>query len=367
MVNNSPGTIIVGAPGSGKTFAMLNFAANCLGLGQRVIVLDPKDDFPKLYNVNPNIEIVDVNKIRPGALNPFEFLKRVRPDGIVEPLDSATLKTIIELLCGKFDPKTNTEITPIIMDFVTRARTNNYTDLTDVAEYLYSRDLASAQAIGTTLKMFYDNKYGKLLFTKETNVKPLVLSDTSSLVISLFGLELPKYGKTPDQYNDNEKFCSAIVYILTRKLRDILSSKSIIPTTFICDEAQVLFANEEMAGVIDSFLRLGRSLNVATILASQGIASFPDGIANYITTKFMFKSAMEDAQLFLSKFDTSKISPANAIDVNSIVAAATTFPSGTCFMIDRLNRNGIIRIKSIYDVSLLTSNPFAQKEVKENE
>ena len=47
MCNNAPGTIVVGAPGSGKTFALLNIAANCLGMGQRVIAVDPKNDFSK--------------------------------------------------------------------------------------------------------------------------------------------------------------------------------------------------------------------------------------------------------------------------------------------------------------------------------
>ena len=35
-------------------------------MGQRVIAIDPKNDFNKLYNVNPNIEIIDINDIRPN-------------------------------------------------------------------------------------------------------------------------------------------------------------------------------------------------------------------------------------------------------------------------------------------------------------
>ena len=74
--NMAPGTIVCGSPGSGKTFAMLNFAANALGMGQRVIIIDPKNDLDKLKNVDSRIEIIDVNDIRPGALNPLEFLKK---------------------------------------------------------------------------------------------------------------------------------------------------------------------------------------------------------------------------------------------------------------------------------------------------
>jgi hypothetical protein len=113
-----------------------------------------------------------------------------------------------------------------------------------------------------------------------------------------------------------------------------------------------------MANVIDRFLVLGRSLNVATILASQGISHFPSGIANYITTKFMFKSSLDEAEKFLDVFDTSKIDATNAIDINSVLSAVTKFPTGVCFMIDRKGRNGVIKIKSNYDIKLLTSNPF---------
>lgn len=365
--NNAPGTIICGMPGSGKTFALLNFAANNLGMGQRVIAIDPKNDFSKLYNVNPNIDIIDINKIRPGALNPFEFLKKVDKHGNVSYLDTSTLMTIIEILCGKLDKQTIIDITPIVTDFVTKKKnTNEYCDMQDVADYLYSKPSSSAQSIGTMLKMFEDNKYGKLLFTREENVEPLVLSSTDSMIISLHGLSLPDYSKKVEDYDANERFTSAILYIITNKLMDILSEDSKIPTTLICDEAHLLFSNKEMSSIIDRFLVLGRSLNVATILASQGISHFPKGIAQYITTKFIFKSSIEESKAFLNTFDTSKIDSTNAIDTDSIISAITKFPTGVCFMMDRLARNGIIKIKSIYDVKLLTSNPF-DKERTENE
>ena len=363
MCNNAPGTVVVGSPGSGKTFALLNFASNCIGIGQRVIAIDPKNDFPKLYNINKNLDIIDINNIRPGALNPFEFLKTIdEKTGKEKFIDTSTLMTIIEIICGKLDRNILIDITPIVTDFVTKSKNSGeYCDMQDIADYLYANQSESAQMVGTMLKMFEDNKYGKLLFTREQNVKPLVLSSTDSIVISLHGLQLPDYNKKPEDYDANERFTAAILYILTRKLNDILSADSRIPTTFICDEAHILFSNKEMTSIIDRFLVLGRSLNVATVLASQGISHFPREVDNNITTKFIFKSSIEEAQNFLERYDTSKIDPTNAIDVDSIVSSITKFPTGVCFMCDRTGRNGIIRIKSIYDVNLLTSNPFDKK------
>ena len=181
------------------------------------------------------------------------------------------------------------------------------------------------------------------------------------MVISLHGLSLPDYNKKVEDYDANERLTSCIIYLITNKLLEILSNDSKIPTTLFCDEAHLLFSNPEMAKIIDRFLVLGRSLNTATVLASQGISHFPDGISNYITTKFLFKSSIDEAQAFLDAFDTSKISASNSVDINSIISAATNFQTGMCYMIDRNNRNGVIRIKSIYDVNLLTSNPFTKK------
>ena len=362
MVNNAPGTIVCGSPGSGKTFALLNFAANCLGMGQRVIAIDPKNDFNKLLNVNPNVEIVDINDVRPGALNPFTFLQKEK-DGEIQHLDTSTLMTIIELLCGKLDKNIIIDITPIIQDFVTRYKQKGeYQDMQDVADYLFANKSDSARAIGTQLKMYEDNPYGKLLFTRETNVEPLQLSESSSMVIVLHGLSLPDYNKKPEDYDANERLTTTILYIITTKLNHILSGDNIIPTTLICDEAHLLFGNKQMAEIIDKFLVLGRSLNVATILASQGISHFPDGISNYITTKFLFKSSIDEAEAFLERFNTSKVD--GTIDVDSIVGAVANFPTGVCFMMDRLGRNGIIQIQSIYDISLLTSNPIEKKRKK---
>lgn len=362
MLNNAPGSIVLGAPGSGKTFFLLNIAANCMGMGQKVIAIDPKNDFSKLYNVNHNIKIIDINDIQPGAMNPFTFLKKVGKNGEEVPIDTATLMTIIQLLCGKLDNQIIVDITPIVTDFVTKSKNSDeYVDMQDVADYLFANASPAAQTVGTLLKMYEDNKYGQLLFTRETDVEPLVLSSTDSMVISLHGLQLPDYNKKAEDYDASERLTSTILFLITNKLLDILSQDNKIPTTLICDEAHLLFANPDMAKIIDRFLVLGRSLNVATVMASQGISHFPKDTSNYITSKFLFKSSIDEAQLFLERFDTSKLDPSNAVDINSIVSSVTKYPTGVCFYMDRIGRNGVIRIKSIYDTKLLTSNPFAKK------
>jgi hypothetical protein len=336
-----------------NTFFLLNVCANALGMGQRVICIDPKNDFNKLLNVSSSVEFIDINNIRPGALNPFTFLDK---------FDSSTLLSIIEIICGKLDKQDIIAITPIIQDFIIAYnRDGVYKDMQDVADYLFSRDNESCQKIGNMLKMYEDNKYGKLLFTREENVTPLYLNRGTSLIITLHGMSLPDYTKKVEDYDANERFTSAILYIITTKLYELLSSDNKIPTTLVCDEAHLLYGNKKMSDLIDKFLVIGRSLNTATLLASQGISHFPDNIAQFMSTKVMFRSSMEEAKLFLDKFDTSKIDASTAIDTDSVIASTTKLATGNCFMIDSQNRTGFIHIISNYDVKLLTSNPFQKK------
>lgn len=348
--NNPAGTIVVGASSSGKSVFLLSTLANALSLRQRVLVIDPKNDLIKIQNVYPNVKIIDINNIREGALNPFTFLKNI---------DTSSILSIIELICGKLSTDEERAVTPIIQDFVTRfKRDGNYVDMQDVAEYLFSRDNGFASNLGARLKSVSDSKYGKLLFTREENVAPLELSLTDSFVISLHGMDLPDQTVSVENYTASQRFTSAIVYLLSSKLLEILSSNNKIPTIFCCDEAHLLFGNKAMSAIIDRFLVIGRSLGFATILASQGTSHFPKGIANHMATKFIFKSSMEEAGLFLSKFDTTQLGD-NPIDREAIVGMVSSkFVAGDVFMIDKNNNSGFLHIVPNYPLHVFSSNPL---------
>lgn len=350
-MNQACGTLICGMPGSGKTFFMVNTAANLISIGQRVVAIDPKDDFIKLKNVMPEVEVIDINKISPGALNPFTFLS---------DCSAITLMTVIELLLGGITREDAAALTPILTDFMTDfKRDNKYSDLQELVDFLHGNRDDTARLIGQNLRLNQEGKYSKLLFTRERDLKPLYLPEDKSFVISILGMTLPPYGKQLSEYNAEERFSSAVLYLLTSKLTEILSAKSKIPTTIFCDEAHSLFANEEMSRIISEFLRKGRSLNVAVVLGSQAVGSFPDDISQYMSSKFIFKSSMQDAEQFLNKFDTSKFDMSKAIDRDSVIGGITSLKTGQCFGIDYNQKSGFIQIKSIWPIELLTSNPLA--------
>ena len=358
--NDNSGTIVCGMPGSGKTFFMVNTAANCICMGQRIVAIDPKDDFIKLKNIMPEVEVVDINKVkeqRPGALNPFTFLS---------DCSAINLMTVIEILLGEVTREDKSALIPILTDFMTDYRKyGNYTDLQDLVDYLHSNRNDTARIIGQNLRLNQESKYSALLFTRERDVEPLYITPTKSLVISILGMTMPSPDKKLNEYNAEERFSSCVLYLLTSKLREILASKQVIPTTVFCDEAHSLFANDQMEEIISEFLRKGRSLNIATVLGSQAMSSFPDYIGQYVASKFIFKSSVDDAKEFLTRFDVSKMDIEKSIDYNSTIGGIANLKTGCCFMIDRLGRSGFVQIESIWPIELLTSNPLATQNREE--
>ena len=74
--NGSAGTVLVGSPGSGKTYFLLNVLTNCVLMKQRIFGIDPKNDLGVLSEIFPDeVEYIDINDIKSGALNPFTVLR----------------------------------------------------------------------------------------------------------------------------------------------------------------------------------------------------------------------------------------------------------------------------------------------------
>ena len=293
QMNEPSGTLIIGVPGSGKTYFSVNVAANEIACGKRVLAIDPKDDFMNLKNIWPDVKVVDVNKISPGSLNPFMFLKSC---------DALTLKTIIELIVGGIkDANTNSKINGILEDFIRRFyKDDEEVQMQDVIDYLYRREDDGLRNLASEIQVSANSQYGGLLFTRTRGVVETIdINETDNVVFSLLGLPFPNGTKDLKDYTAEENFTTAIVYIIARKLRESLAENSHIPTTLFCDEAHILFSNPQLAQTLNSFLTMGRSLNMATVLASQSVKHFPENISQFIANKFVFKSSKEEAECLL--------------------------------------------------------------------
>ena len=341
--NGAPTTVITGKPGSGKTFFTLNQIANCLIFSCRVFCIDPKNDLGVISKVFPEVEYININDIKPGALNPFKVIKNI---------DTNILSSIISIICGGLTDEQIVSITPIVNDFVLKYKRNKMNvSFADVADYLFANDNHDAQTIGTKLQIHRDSKYGPLLFEDGENLD----FNNKSKIISLHGMDLPK--SQDSKLTEIQKFNSCIVFIICKILRDLLTEGG-YPTLFVMDEAHIAFQNKDFMNIIDEFMVLGRSLNVATILATQNSTHFPDGIAQLVSSKFCFKSSTNEAEHFLNSFFNKDGN--NSADFESIVYQIGQFGVGDCFYIDSQNRSGIFHVTSLLGNDI-TSNPLMRK------
>lgn len=342
--NKASGTAIFGSPGSGKTYFLLNVAANALMMNQKLFALDPKDDLGVLSDIFPNVEYIDINNIKPGALNPFKVIKN---------LDTNILLSIISIICDGISDDQMISITPIINDFINKhKRTKSDVSFADVADYLYANDNIQAQSIGTKLQIHRDSKYGSLLFEESDNS---IEFNSNSKIISLHGMDLPK--AMDSKISEEQKFNSGIVYIICKMLRDLLTD-GCYPTMFVMDEAHIALRNKSFNDILDEFLILGRSLCVPTVLATQNPSHLPDSISQLIASKFCFKSSSKEASIFLDMFFNK--SEEGMADFNSIIYQVSQFQSGQCFFIDSENRSGIFKVTSLFGDDI-NSNPLTKK------
>lgn len=352
--NRSPGTILVGAPGGGKTFAMLSLAAASLEQGARIFALDAKNDMQSLKNVYPNIKITDVNKIAPGSLDPFLVFPNV---------DTTVILTIVEMLCGNLSSEQKLAVTPIIGDFIKRARLTGKTSFRDFAEYLYQNQNKYAQAVGNQLLLHADTKYGPLIFGYPGKISRGMKINNDNRIISIFGMSLPSGSETA---KPDEMLSSAVVYIICKMMKDILTKKTVngkkvdrTPTVLFLDECHMLFRSKAIVDIIDEILVLGRSLGVSVCLASQNVTHFKKDIAQLVATKICFNMSKNEATEFFDMFNNT--TSTNELDTRECIEIATRLKTGYCFIIDSKERCALMHVTSPYDTGDFTSNPLNKK------
>lgn len=354
LSNRSPGTVVVGQPGSGKTFCMLNIAAGCLEQGCHIFVLDAKNDMLALRNIFPNVRVTDVNHISPGSLDPFL---------VFQGIDVTVILTIVEILCGDLSSEQKLAITPIIGDFVKRAKIGT-TSFRDFADYLYQSQNVHAQTIGNSLLLHSNTKYGGLIFGEPGKRSRGMRLNNDNRIISIFGMSLPS-GSTSAK--PDEMLSSAIVYIICKMMKDILTKKSVngkivdrTPTVLFLDECHMLMRSQAISDIIDELLVLGRSLGVSVCMASQNVTHFDDKIAQLVSTKITFKMSKKEASEFFEMFDNTTAT--NELNTAECIENVTRLKTGYCFIIDSKERCALMHVTSPYDTGDLTSNPLLKKQ-----
>lgn len=310
LINKPPVTLITGSPGSGKTFSALIMAAQSSVLGKLTFCLDPKGDFIALkkledagvlqdvniWSIFSDIDGSQINESNYGLLDPLQ-LTNDRAENIALTVD--TIKALVQNVSNK----QSTSLIPIVQDVAESSDPS----LSRVVRKLQQSQDDDIRALGLQLDVPMNMAISKLLVnTGAPNTENIFTRRKGLTVINLMGLNLPSSDSDEKAYSVDERLSTVIMRLITLLVLDAMKSlpKKILKTLFI-DEAWVVFGNAAGAAMIDQAALLGRSLNMATILATQSpthIASRKDAegrssLDTTISTRLAFRndSLMDNA------------------------------------------------------------------------
>ena len=300
-INKPPVTLVTGSPGSGKTVASLLLASHCALLNKTTFILDPKGDFLALklledageveniqiWSIFDNIETGEVKESNVGMLDPTRLTDDHNENA------SLTLETI-GTLAKNLSINQRNALIPIIQDVVESPSPS----MNSIRMILARSQDPEISTLSHELSLALSMPAGKLLSATNKTVNRLQL-DKGVVVASLMGLSLPASNKKEESYLEKERLSVAIIRLLTHLVLNVMKKvPKQINKTLVIDEAWAVFNNESGRNLIDEVSLLGRSLNMAVILATQSPAHVrgEEGGANLdttISTRFAFRNTSD--------------------------------------------------------------------------
>lgn len=367
IINNKPpGILVTGSPGSGKTWLLLLLCSHASLMGKTNVILDPKGDFIalkkleregileniKVWNLAPQVDnkesmVADENN---GVLDPMTFFDN--PDENV-----ALAKSVItSLVGGTLTDVQSNYLVPVLKDVVASQNPS----FNEVVSRLSRNQKEEIRTLGIQLNTLSGLGLAKLLFTdrrKQKAQKVELIGGTT--VINLMGLSLPVPGSNQKTWTENEKLSMTIMALITNfvtsaMLKDI--SKEIFKMVTI-DEAWSVMASQTGRDLINKVGLLGRSLNVALLLATQSPNHIEkvDGvdISNTISVRFAFKNDSKNDNL-------TTVNSMNLPSGEGWEEIGLNLDTGQCLLHDSRKNTGVIQVSVPYEwQSMFDTNPLA--------
>lgn len=284
--NLSSGTVLVGLPGRGKTNLLRKILGNAIDSGCIIIAVDPKNDLRELLEDYPDLLNIDILSQSNTTLDPF----------FVESMSALDIISFMNVLMP--DKKEMIDgIIPIIQDFVLkRDRSGEDLGLMDLSRYLYGHSSDNARKIGIHLNLISDDSVGKSFFGKRGD-KAINISRESQ-VITLGAINIDA-----DPNTQAGAVSASVMYMVVYMLNQAMSlNVEKHPIIVAIDEFKIASASDEVVKIVEKLLVLGRSLRVATIIASQNITHIDEKLSGMFANQFAFTMSDEEAKIFSKRF-----------------------------------------------------------------
>ena len=367
IINNKPpGILVTGSPGSGKTWLLLLLCSHASLMGKTNVILDPKGDFIALKKLEREgiLENIKVWNLAPQVYNK-ESMVADENNGVLDPMtffdnpdeNVALAKSVItSLVGGTLTDVQSNYLVPVLKDVVASQNPS----FNEVVSRLSRNQKEEIRTLGIQLNALSGLGLAKLLFTdrrKQKAQKVELIGGTT--VINLMGLSLPVPGSNQKTWTENEKLSMTIMALITNfvtsaMLKDI--SKEIFKMVTI-DEAWSVMASQTGRDLINKVGLLGRSLNVALLLATQSPNHIEkvDGvdISNTISVRFAFKNDSKNDNL-------TTVNSMNLPSGEGWEEIGLNLDTGQCLLHDSRKNTGVIQVSVPYEwQSMFDTNPLA--------
>lgn len=349
-------TTLAGTQGSGKTMGTLGFMTADGYKRKTGFAICPKGDLASLAELNVQLGghwVKDdagtiMSKGPLGVVRVWD-LAASESVGALDPMRlSGKREDQMELLVGVlqilFDngaTLTDTVMAAIMayaQDMLDRVQYPSLTILTRTLSYAPEE---SVRTIGKLLTAISQTSFGRVLFAPlGSTAKPAVSEASGTIIATMRGVALP----SDKPKTTEEKVSVALLYVLAWYVRYLMFR---LPTevkkTLVIDEAHMMTKTEQGRSLIHNTARMGRSRNIALILASQRASdiSLADsngdgGIENAFAYRFQFRTDKKEAAKF--------VKDAGLPEGEGYDSAIASFPGGKgrCLMVDRFGKPAIM-------------------------
>lgn len=275
-----PAVLAAGTTGAGKTVFMEMLQLIGVLCGSRIVDVDPKQE--------RDHRLVEVPEFA-GRFERIEFSADDSNRGMLDPLrighpdlrEALAVSFLLEVVPRGISPDWQREIVAAV-----RAESRHANDLGKpascgrVIERLLASPNEDAKAAGNTLEVFGDTGFARLGIGDPSSPRPEV-GDRQITALGIRNLPLPKPGTTKENYDDEERVGQALVRLLAALAYRLLLTDPSRHALGLFDEAHFLGNDGASRRLLEALLRMGRSLNVTTVLATQTLRDLIE-LANLI-------------------------------------------------------------------------------------
>ena len=368
-LGKAPTVALTGTLGGGKTFALLTLMDHFRLRGYPIIALDPKGDIKGhlLLKGRGDARFFDLSTDgKPGSLDPFTLVSAAvdpnDPDRCTpeladqrwrEETRALVMDVITQLLADVRNERMNT-VVDLAIDFEMSQPRPSMQHLMQVLSQggVYPTNIGITEQTLSDYKMYAAGAYaaltnasktqlGRLMFAPATDgASQLFQGNVPTTIVSLSGLDLPRDGRPPS--NPIQRFSVALFSLIAHQARQMLQDLDYVgPRALLIDEAHQITSLPSGRALIVSNARMGRSRDIAMILATQSAADLKGtDLRTAISTVFAFRTNEREERCDIAELlGREPDDPA----IHAMLPRDTD-PNGTCLFLD-LNKNvSLIRI-----------------------